>query len=419
MKFLNLIIFSFFTCRAATTAFGWGDGGHATIGARADIMTCTAWTNVLGNVSRLGDALTNSFQNSVVRPGENLTMTVSLSDPAGGKVAIAGQGINPSPMGCASWSGIVNSPANGQPATATFYFAPTAGDEGTLYTVTLNQTDSDGPAAENWTVYVPTADEQKVYITEFLANPATNSTAPSFNPLKRRNGDTTQVASWDQYVEIANLSSAPVYFGNWSLYVGSTQAFQDYNFDTLYSSNYFLIYGGGFIGDNSPPSNWAFEAANIGEIGDTGLFLPTTGEGVIGLYNGNNYLVDRVVYSASQLNSNGSLSRFPKLSSGFVPQPWISTNLTTPGFQYDGGSWGLPTTVPKPVAGVAVSAGNPNPVTLSFSAITTNASTLWEGNNVSDTFQVIFGYHPLTTSGSFTITNAPGGHQFYIITTQP
>jgi hypothetical protein len=36
MKFLDRIIISFFACCAATTAFGWGDEGHRTIGAMAD-----------------------------------------------------------------------------------------------------------------------------------------------------------------------------------------------------------------------------------------------------------------------------------------------------------------------------------------------------------------------------------------------
>jgi hypothetical protein len=36
MKFLDRIVISFFACCAATTAFGWGDEGHRTIGAMAD-----------------------------------------------------------------------------------------------------------------------------------------------------------------------------------------------------------------------------------------------------------------------------------------------------------------------------------------------------------------------------------------------
>jgi len=36
MKFLIGLLFAFFACCAATTAFGWGDEGHRTIGAMAD-----------------------------------------------------------------------------------------------------------------------------------------------------------------------------------------------------------------------------------------------------------------------------------------------------------------------------------------------------------------------------------------------
>ena len=395
-----------------------------------DIITYTTWTNVLGNVSRLGDALTNSYQNSVVRPGENLTMNAYMSDPTGGKVTITSYSVSPTPAGVATWSGVDNSPANGHPATATLYFAPSVADEGTSFTVTVNQTDGDGPTANTWTIYVPTADEQQVYITEFLADPTTNATAKNFNPLGRPNGDVTSVTSWDQYVEVANLSPDPIYTYNWSIYVGQTQAYQDETGNTLGSSNYFLVYGGGNSGDPSAPENPLFYPANIGEAGSTGLFLPTTGQGVISLYNGsgdNNGqgdLIDRVVYSASQLNTNGSLSRFPTVSSGFVPQPWISTHWTTAGEQYDGGSWGLPTTVPAPVTGhIGVAVGTPaaDDVTLSFTTVTTKASTLWEANSAGGVFQVVNGYKAPTTSGSLIATNANGlpAEQFYFITTQP
>jgi hypothetical protein len=380
----------------------------------ADIITYTTWTNVLQNVQRLGDALTNSYQQSVLRPGENLTMTVSMSDPAGGLVQAAPvtAGL---PAG-ATWVSYSNSPSAGLPATATFYFAPTVGDEGNAYTITLNETNSDGVTANTWSIYVPTADEQLIYISEFLANPTTNTSSHYFNPLQRPNGDTNKVTSWDQYVEIANLSPDNLTIGNWSIWVDGAEAFQDYNFDTLSSSNFLLIYGGGYTGDTSAPTNPQYFPADFGD--SPALGLPTTGTGVIELLNGGGNIVDRVVYTASQLSTNGSLSRFPKLNSGFYPQPWISTNLATPGLQYDGGSWSLPTKVPSPVPVTKVSVGNPNPVTLSFYGITTNAATLWEGNTVSSLFQVIYGYTPLTTNGSFTITNAPSGYQFYFITHQ-
>src|ERR1700679_2892738 len=36
MRFLDRLAISFFACCVATTAFGWGDEGHRTIGAMAD-----------------------------------------------------------------------------------------------------------------------------------------------------------------------------------------------------------------------------------------------------------------------------------------------------------------------------------------------------------------------------------------------
>jgi hypothetical protein len=126
--------------------------------------------------------------------------------------------------------------------------------------------------------------------------------------------------------------------------------------------------------------------------------------------------VDRVFYNGSSLSTNGSLSRFPKITDGFVPQAYISTSVVTPGRQYDGGAWNQPTKVPAAVTGIVVTKGNP--FTLSFTANTGLATTLWQADNVGDPFKVIFGQQFASPASAFYITNPPPLQQFYFITTQ-
>ena len=178
---------------------------------------------------------------------------------------------------------------------------------------------------------------------------------------------------------------------------------------TLSFSNAMVIFGGDSA--ESPTLPVYNEAASSG-----GLLLPTSGTGLIELRNQDYHIIDRVVYSASSLSTNGSLSRFPTINSPFVPQAYISTNLTTAGRQYDGRAWNAPAQIPTGVSPVAISTAN-HQVALSFTANTSQAATLWSSGSVTDPFQVIFGQQFPTTSGAFTIAT-PSSQQFFYITTQ-
>ena len=151
----------------------------------ADIISYSNQTNVVSNVVRPGDLLTNSYTENRLLTGETLTARMSIGDPEGGTVTLSpGTGGLPA---SASWSGVTG----GQTGTAIFHFTPTAGDAGSNYIVNLGVSSTSGNAFTNpFTVYVPTADEQQIAISEFLANPTTNSAAPNFNPL-HRGTDTT------------------------------------------------------------------------------------------------------------------------------------------------------------------------------------------------------------------------------------
>jgi hypothetical protein len=374
----------------------------------ADIVSYVNFTNELSNVVRYGDLLTNTYTESFLEPGETLTTSVSIGDPEGGTVTLTP--VTAGLPASAHWDGITS----GLNATATFHFTPASGDASSNYVVALAESSTKGTVGTNyWNVYVPTPVEQKIAITEILANPTTNSSAPNFNPL-HRSTDTLGISTNDQYVEIANQSSTSVQlFG--VIDAGTPSApLEDFSGTgpTLPAADAIVVFGGNYTeSPNLPVYN---EPASSGS-----LRLPTSGTGLIVLRNTDLHIIDRVVYNASSLSTNGSLSRFPTINSAFVPQAYISTNQTTAGRQYDGRPWDAPTQVPKGVSNIAVSSGN-HQVTLSFTANTSQASTLWSAADLTAPFQVIFGQQFPTTSGVFSITNPPSGpsHQFYYITTQ-
>ena len=99
-----------------------------------------------------------------------------------------------------------------------------------------------------------------------------------------------------------------------------------------------------------------------------------------------------------------------------MPQPYVSTNLTTAGLQYDGSLWNLHFKVPAGVPNVGISVVN-GKVLFHFNANTSQASTLWGSSTVTGPYQVITGRQFPVTSGAFT-NPAPAALQFYYISTQ-
>jgi hypothetical protein len=257
---------------------------------------------------------------------------------------------------------------------------------------------------------VPATNEQGISISEILANPTTNTSAPNFNPLQRAS-DTVGVATNDQYVEIENQSAIDLVAG-WTLDNGNQLSLLfDSNAGagtTILSSNSLVIYGG--AGSASPGlATQAAPAAN-------GLGLPTGSSGLLVLRDSSGYIIDRVVYNSGDLNTSGSLKRFPTFNGPFVPQPYVGTNAVTPGIQYDGSSWSLPPQIPTGVGGIHTARISTN-VVYTFNATANQVSTLWNAANVAGPYKVIYGQKFTSTAGAFTnLISAP--QQFYYITTQ-
>jgi hypothetical protein len=374
----------------------------------ADIISYFSQSNVVSHAVRSGDLLTNTYTESRLLTGETLTTRLTIGDPEGGNVTLApASGGLP---GSASWSNVTG----GQTGTAVFHFTPTAADAGSNYVVSVGVSSTSGNSFSNaFTVYVPTTNEQQIAVSEFLANPTTNTLAPNFNPL-RRSTDTVGISTNDQYIEIANESPNGMYLFGWAIYNTTGSKVEDFSLDapTVASSNAIVVYGG--PADQSVPPNLAVynEPAT-----SKSLRLATSGTGTIVLRNQNGNIIDRVIYSGSDLNTNGSLTRFPDNINGpFVPQPYVSTNLTTPGLPYDGGAWTRPFKVPAGVNNVGINAVN-GQVLFNFTANTGLASTLWGADAVNGPFRVLNGRQFPTTSGAFT-NPAPAAPQFYFISTQ-
>jgi Immunoglobulin domain/Family of unknown function (DUF5689) len=408
-------VLQYFKSGGAVAPTGW----EFTPTRGADIISYINVTNVLSNLTRRGDVPTNSFSQSVLRPGDTLTTLVSIGDPEGGTVTLT-----PSLTGLpadATWSGLTS----GLIGTGTFTFKPTTADQSSNYVVSLNVTSTSGNNfTTKFSVYVPTPQEQQIYISEVFAHPTTNALASGYNPLLRPAPSTeTNIPVNDQYIELANLSSSDqtLDFGhlNWSLGNGQSTIHQFNNANSpgvLLANNAYIVYGGLASGQDSIPTvlggypNGSIEPIGTGEA----LSLSTNG-GVVTLLNTNGFLVDRVAYPASALNT--SFSRFPTLNDGLVPQAYISTNYTTAGTQYDGSPWGTPTKVPAGVTNVTIKVQGPNAI-VTFPVNTSQAYTLWGSGSLQTPFSVLFGQGPLAT-GNNSFTNATSGPiRFYYISTQ-
>ena len=373
----------------------------------AEIISYEHLTNVLSN-ARKGDLAVNTYSELVLRPGETLNTYVSIGDAAGGNVTLTPVTAGLSPN--SAWLGITS----GSTATGVFTFAPTQVDAGVNYNIQLGVASSAGTAYTlTFTVYVPTAAEQLMAITEFLANPTTNTSAPNFNPLKRAT-DTIGVSTNDQYIEVANVSGSDLAAG-WTLDYGNLAnlLFDSYAIGAgvgVPLSNSVVVYSGG---SETPGITTPHYASTLA----AGLGLRTgSSSGLLILRNQNGNIIDRVVYSGSDESTNGSLTRFPNINGPFVPQPYVSTNLTTAGLQYDGSAWNKPFKVPAGVNNVGIRAAN-GKVMFNFTANTGLASTLWSASSVTGPYNVIYGQQFQTTSGAFTNT-AGGSQQFYFISNQ-
>ena len=175
--------------------------------------------------------------------------------------------------------------------TAMFTFTPTAAEAGSNYVVSLHAVTPSSTNVNTWALYVPTDREQRVVVSEFLANPSAAETAPHFNPLRR--AEPSPNPTWhDEFVEIVNASNHEMDLSNWTI---SDSTAVRHRFPEEYGLRAWgaiVVYGGpkiGFAPGLSVPSIWA-------SVSEAGLGLNNTGVDAILLRNAQGRLISRVVY---------------------------------------------------------------------------------------------------------------------------
>lgn len=326
------------------------DIGYQILPSRyADIITpikppTVRFTNVLANLVRPGCPPTNTYTELGLRVGEQLTINITVTDPFGGSVTVRPDATG-LPTG-AAWDFPV---LTGVQVQGRFVMTAQPADRGRLFEIKLDATNASATHSAVWQIYVPTAAEERVAIAEYLANPTGQTNAAHYNPL-RRDPPSDNPSQHDEYLELVNLSDTDLDLLGWTIADAVTVRHRFYESFILGAKNAAIVYGGplnGFMPNLDVPSIPASESS-------AGLALNNDGD-TLTVRNRIGGVVERVAYPASQVSSGGSMTRFPTLDHGFVPQIRASTLVVTPGRQYDGKLWSEPPTIPPSELG-AISA---------------------------------------------------------------
>lgn len=382
----------------------------------ADILTpskapAVRATNFLSQLVRPGDAPTNTFREQSLRTGERLRIEAQISDPEGRFYQLAVVDGDRLPPG-AAWV-LPPAPANplGHTGTnlAVFEMTARAEDAGKLVLPALAAWNDTGTNLASWKVYLPTAAEQRLVLMEYLANPATSTNSPIFNPLRRDPPleSSSTISQADEYLELVNLSGGEINLFGWRMADAVQVRHVFYEPATIGVSNAFILYGGplnGFLPNLDVPSLSSSEGAlALNNDGDT-----------IAIYNADTNLVFRVVYSAALVTSDASFTRHPGLNGAFAAQSAVSTNLVTPGRQFDGRLFSEPGVEPPANIMVAGSLLPGGAFGLAWNAQPGSAYSVWRTPALGTPFQSIAsGLIFPDANGRHTDAAPPTGAGFY------
>ena len=365
------------------------------------------FTNTLSNLVRSGQALVSAFNDYGLRPGERLHAEVTVGDGSGEAHLRALTAGLPSNV---VWH---LSDDSGLLLRASFDFVATPNLAGLLTPVVLRVWNSRVTNDVTWKLYVPTADEQQVAISEVLPNPTTNAALAQFNPLRRAAPQDNAFLN-DEYVEIANLSGQLFDLYNWTLAdaVGVRHTFWNGSYadpqEVLPPHGAIIVYGGPRDRSNPPGLSVGVFPADAGT-----LALNDSGGETLTLRNQDSNVIDRVYYSEG--SPLGSLTRFPNLNGSLQPQAYTGTNVVSPGTQFNGATFAQPAPALTNLALAASSEPNRN-LTLNWTSRAGSYYSLWQASEAAGPYGITSGTNATSAATRLTVTNnAP--RRFFRVTT--
>lgn len=348
---------------------------------------------------RPGRPMEGSNIDHFLLPGETAMIEAIIRNPAENKAATVTE--------TGDWSVTVN---DDNVTAATLALAPNDANAGELMDIALEAENSEGSQAFEWQVYVPSAAEQQIVITEFLANPTGKESDPHYNPLRRETpSSSSKIYVEDEYIEIANLGQADVDLEGWSLSDAVALRSNFYEGDIVSRRGAVIVYGGRLSG-SEPVLGEGVQALPATES-TSGLGLNNSGD-TITLRNADGYVIDRINFGKTP--GNGSLTRHPGPSAPFMAHGNIAGKGFSPGTWPSGAPFTEEPFLPVPdiVILAEVSGGE---LSLSWETAPTATYTVLGSQAVNGP------YKPLTEgltfdggSGSFS-TPAKSAAHFFII----
>jgi len=304
------------------------------------------------NLIRPGRPLESSRIDHFLLPGEAVSIEAVIKNPAGGEVTVTSTG---------DWVLSAN-PAT--EVTAKLVATATEADAGGSLDLSLEAENSEGVQTLEWDIYVPSAAEQQVAITEFLANPTSKTTDGHYNPLHREiPSGSNRISVEDEFVEIANLGQAEVDLAGWSLSDAVALRSNFYEGDLLAKRGAVIVYGGRSSG--SEPVLGDGVLALPATEGTSGLGLNNSGD-TITLRNADGHVIDRVKFGSTSKNK-GSVTRHPGLNGAFAFHGAVADATVSAGAWPSGAPFTEEPTVDIPDINISFSLAN-GELTLSWEA---------------------------------------------------
>ena len=295
------------------------------------------------NLIRPGRPVESSRIDHFLLPGESVVIEAVIKNPAGGEVTVTPTG---------DWALSAN-PAS--EVTAKLVATATKADAGGPLDLSIEAENSEGVLTLEWDIYVPSAAEQQVAITEFLANPTSKTTDGHYNPLHRETpSGSNRISVEDEFVEIANLGQAEVDLAGWSLSDAVALRSNFYEGDFLAKRGAVIVYGGRSSG--SEPVLGDGVLALPATEGTSGLGLNNSGD-TITLRNADGHVIDRVKFGSTSKNK-GSATRHPGLNGAFAFHGAVADATVSAGTWPSGASFTEEPNVDIPEINIAASFAN-------------------------------------------------------------